>query len=146
LINVYVKTGTLKGNSVISLILTSQKYKWTKAFKVKKDLPQNSFTKSVVLDALGLLYAIKHIKDRYRKKKVVVYDDSSHIINALKQTEEGIFINKTKIEIVDNLRDSVGTFNDLSLKKFNEECEYKEELEHIFIECALDHIEIDEKD
>ena len=141
-----MKTGTLKGNSVVSLILTSQKYKWTKAFRVDKNLPDNSFTKSIVLDAVGLLYATKHIKDRYRKKKVIVHSDSSHISNALKTEENGEYVNKTKIEAVDNLRDSIGTFNDISLKVFKEDCEYKEELEHIFIECALDQIEIDEKE
>jgi len=44
------------------------------------------------------------------------------------------------------LRDIVGTFSNLKIKDFDENCECKEELEHIFIECALDNIEIDEKE
>lgn len=146
MINIYVKSGTLKGNSVVSLILKSQKYKWTKAFRIDENLPDNSFTKSITLDALGVLYALKHVRDRYKKKKIIVYNDSSHISTALKTTEDGEYINKTKINAVDYLRDFVGTFNNLSFENFSEKCEYKEELDHIFIECALDQIEIDEKD
>lgn len=146
MINIYIKAGTLKHNSVITIILKSQKYKWTKAFRVEKDLPDNSFTKSIALDALGTTYALKHIKDRYRKKKVVVYNDSSHILTALKTDKEGIYTNKTKITVIDNLRDVVGTFNNLVFEKFSDKCECQKELEHLFVECALDKIEIDEKD
>lgn len=149
MISIYVRAGTLKGNSVISVILKSQKYKWTKAFRINQNLPENSFTKSITLDALGVLYALKHVKDRYRKKKVIVYNDSIHITSALKTEGEGEdekYINKTKIQTINNLRDSVGTFNNLLFKNFTKKCEYKDELEHIFIECALDKIEIDEKD
>jgi len=146
LINIFLKTGSLKGNSVVSLILKSQKYKWTKTFRIEKNLPDNSFTKSITLDALGLLYALKHVKDRYRKKKVIVYGSSSHISTALKTTEDGEYVNNTKIQVVDNLRDSVGTFNNLNFSDFSDNCEFQEELEHLFIECALDKIEIDEKD
>lgn len=145
LIDIYVKTGTLKGNSVISLILKSQKFKWTKAHKVNKNLPDNSFTKSIFLDAMGVVYAAKHIKNKYKKKKVVLYNDSSHILNALK-TKNGEFINNTKFEIIRDVRNIIGTFNNIKVKKFNKKCEFKEELDHIFIECALDDIEIDEKE
>jgi hypothetical protein len=145
LINIYIKAGTIKGNSVISLILKSQKYKWTKTFRIEENLPKNSFTKSITLDALCMLYALRHVKDRYRKKKVLVYSDSSHLIGALKK-KNGEYTNKTKIGMIDNLRNYIGTFSNLHIKNFTKECEYKEELEHIFVECALDQIEIDEKD
>lgn len=135
----------MKGNPAISIILKSQKHKWTKAFLINKDLPTNSFTKSITLDALSLLYALKHIKDRYRKKKVSVYSDSAHIMAALKSMR-GKYINKTKIHTIECLRDAIGTFSNISINKFPKKCSYKEELEHIFIECALDKIEIDEKD
>jgi len=145
LINIYVKAGTLKGSSTVSIILKSQKYRWTKTFLINQNLPNNSFTKSVTLDALGMLFALKHIKNRYRKKKVVVYSDSGHIKSALKVKDDE-YINKTKIQVIENLRDTIGTFSNLSVQDFSEKCEYKEELEHMFIECALDKIEIDEKD
>ena len=128
------------------MILKSQKYQWTKAFRIERNLPDNSFTKSVTLDALSVLYALKHIKDRYRKKKVVIYSDSTHITSALKTNEEGKYTNKTKIHAIECLRDVAGTFSGMSVSEFQDKCNYKEELEHIFIECALDKIEIDEKD
>ena len=148
MINIYTKSGTLKGVSVISIILKSQKYKWTKAFRVDHKLPDNSFTKSIILDALSVLYALKHVRDRYRKKKVVVHNDSNRIALALKTNddEEGEYTNKTSIQIIEYLRDMSGTFSNLSLDEFSEKCEHKKELEHIFIECALDNIELDEKD
>jgi len=145
LIDIYIKTGTLKGNSVVTLILKSQKYKWTKAFKINKQLPDNAYTKSICLDTIGTIYAIKHLKNKYRKKKITIYNESSHISNALKM-EDGEFKNNTKFEIINNMRDLIGTFSDVEIKEFDEKCEFKEELEHIFIECALDDIEIDEKE
>lgn len=145
MINLYLKSGTLKGHSVITLILKSQKHKWTKAFKIKSDLPENSYTKSITLDAIGTLYGLRHIKEKYKKKKVTIYTDSSHVHLALK-TKGDKYINKTRIKSINNLRDFIGTFGNISIKKFFDKCEYKNELEHIFIECALDNIEIDEKD
>ena len=145
MINIYTKAGTLKGNSIISIILKSQKYRWVKAFRINQDLPKNSFTKSVTLDALGILYALKHIKDRYKKKKVILYSDSTHISSAL-NTKHGEYVNKTKIHAIECLRDVIGTFSNITVKNFSNKCEHKDELEHIFVECALDRIEIDEKD
>jgi hypothetical protein len=145
MITIFTKSGTLKGNSAVAIILKSQKHKWTKSVKVASMLPDNSFSKSIVLDAIAILHSLKHIKSKYKKKKVIVYNDSIHIMSALKK-EEDKFVNKTKLNAIEALRDTVGTFNNLEIKQFPKKCEYVEELNHLFIECALDKIEIDEKD
>ena len=67
------------------MILKSQKHKWTKAYQIKTPLPNNSFTRSIMVDSTGLMYALKHIKNKYKRKKVTIYTDSSHIHNSLKR-------------------------------------------------------------
>ena len=146
MISIYLKCGVLKKSPVICFILKSQKYQWTKANQIKTELPDNSFTRSITIDMMGLMYALKHVKNKYKRKKVSIYTDSSHIHSSLKRNENNEFINKTKIEIVDRLRNIMCAFSDVEIKNFNEQCKFKEELEHIFVECALDEIEIDEKE
>jgi ribonuclease HI len=145
MISIYMKCGTLEKSPAICFILKSQKYKWTKANKIKIKLPENSFTKSIAVDALGLIYALKHVKNKYKRKKVSIYTDSNHIHTSLERKNDK-FINNTKIEIVNRLRDVTCAFSDIDVRNFDENCEFKEELEHIFIECALDEIELNEKD
>ena len=144
MIEIYVKSGTIKGKSAISFILKSQKHKWIKAFCVNKNLPENSFTKSIALDSVAVICSLRHIKNKYKKKKVTVYSDSSHVLSALK-TKGDEYVNKTKISAIENLRDLTSTFHNISIKKLPDKCEHRDELEHIFIECALDDIELNEK-
>jgi O-succinylbenzoate synthase len=145
MISVYAKSGVLEETPVVSFILESQKHTWTKAHQVKYELPSNSFSRKVAMDAMGILYALKHIKRKYKKKKVTVYCDSAHVLTAL-QKKDGEYINKTSIDLVEKLRDHMDSFNNIESKPFIDECPKLEDLEHIFVECALDGIEIDEKD
>lgn len=145
MISIYTKSGSIQGKHAISFILKSQKHKWVKAHKYNKDLPENQFTRKIALDAISILYALKHVRDKYRKKKVIIHNDSEHIASAL-QKKNGVYVKKTNIEILDKLRDAAGSFSNLHIKEFSPKCEYHQELEHILTECALDEIEIDEKD
>lgn len=147
MINVYIKTGTTKGQSAIAIILESQKHKWTKSFKIDRNLPSDAFSRYIVLESIGALYALKHIKNKYKKKKVVLHTSSDHIISSLKKVNDKKYANKTKIDSINDLRDVVGGFNNIKLKKFNKSTkEQEDELEHLFLECAIDNIQIDEKE
>lgn len=140
MISIYLKSGVIKKQSAICMILKSQKFKWTKAYKIDdKFLPDNSYSKSIVIDSIAALYSLKHIKDKHRKKNIIIYTDSKNIHGFIK-------LKNSKIEAVDRVVDFKNSFNNVVIKKLNKKCEFKDELEHLFIECALDDIEVDEKE
>jgi len=145
LITIYTKSGSVQGNNAVTFILKSQKHRWTKAHKINCELPKNQFSKCIALDAINVSYALKHVRDKYRKKKVVVYNDSEHVASATKK-KNGEYEKNTNISAIEDLRDIIGSFNNVHVKKFPAGCKYHQELEHILIECALDSIEINEKD
>ena len=145
MIRIFVKAGTIQGHAALVFILDSQKHRWTKAHKITQDLPQNTFTKSILLESVGIMFALKHIKNKNKKKKIIIYIDSKFILSALEHKDDK-FTTKTSNLAVKRLRDVVGCFNDLQFENFIDDyAEFKQDLEHIFIECALDNIEIDEK-
>jgi ribonuclease HI len=141
MIEVYCKSGILDNKQrTISFIIKSSKYKWLRAMNVNNggNLTQNQ------LESIGLLFALNHIKSKYRKKKVVVYTDSYYLTNALAK-KNGEFINKTNVYATDGLRSFMGSFNNLKIKEFPED-EHRDELIHVYTECGLDNIELNEKD
>lgn len=147
MINIYIKASVIKGIPTIATIMESPKHRWVKSHKIKPEiLPDNNFARKLAIESLCALFSLKHVKNKWKKKKVIVYSCSDHLISSMKKDKNGDFKNKTRIKEIDMLRDTIGTFNNINFKKFSDKCESLQELEHILIECALDDIEVDDKD
>lgn len=136
---VFIKSGIVEKNPVISMIMKYQKHRWLKTHLIKEDM-----TKSKI-EAVGLLYALRHIKPKYHKKKIKVYTDSHYLKEAL-QKKKGKYKNKTSVAVMESLRDYVDGFPNITLHNFPDGCEDCEELMHVYLECGLDGIELDEKE
>ena len=138
MIEIYAKSGILKKTPVVSIILSSSKYRWVKSFQWKEEV-----TKPFI-EAIGLYYALKHIKSKFMKKDITVYVDSPYLMNALEKKDDK-YVNNTKLEAMERLRNKIDSFHNITISEMPDN-ESAEELDHIYLECALDGIEIDEKD
>jgi ribonuclease HI len=139
MIDIYIKSGLVSDKPVIAFILKSRKYRWLKTCLVKQKLTKKQ------IESMGVIYALKHIKPKYYKKKIKLYLDSQYLMTMLAMNGRQYKVNNSSVLITKDLRDFMMRFNNLKIDKMNE-CEDVEELIHVYKECGLDDIELNEKE
>ena len=133
-IEVYTKSGIINDQPVSAFILKSHRHKWLKTQKFDTHVTKKQ------ADSLGLIWALKHIKTKHKKKKIIIYTDSEYMTEFLSDLNKSSSVNSTK-----SLRDCLSEFVEWEVKPFPLN-ELSEELNHIYQECGLDGIELEEKE
>jgi len=113
MIDIYIKSGILYAGKrgqkqpkyVISTILNASRFRILKALQIDKKITKPQ------LEILGIIYALKHVRDKFRKKNIRVFMDSvflHHIVIIDEKTQR--FKSRTKLEIARILRDILKRF------------------------------------
>ena len=148
---VYVKSGVVERKdgrkkvkrNVVAIILQATRYRRLKTLH----LPE--MTKPQ-LAAVALTFALNHIKPKFRKKRIKIFTDSAFLHQVTKQDRKGNYVVGSRLEPVLVLRDTLDRFPDTKLylpakdKKKKWKDENWEELMHVYQECGLDDIILDE--
>jgi len=153
MIAVYVKAGVFERKDgrkkvkrhAVAIILQATRYRRLKTLHFPEmTKPQ--------LDAVALTFALNHIKQKFRKKRIKIFSDSAFIHQTTKQDRQGNYVTGSGLEPVLVLRDTLDRFTDAKIvmptkdKKKKWKDENWEELLHVYQECGLDDIILDEEE
>jgi ribonuclease HI len=145
MIDIYVKSGVIfndthkKHKNVMAFIWISSRFKWLKALQVNYDISRFQ------LEASGLTHALHHIKDKFRKKPIRIHTDSCFIHQTLERSKNG-FKRRSKLEAVEILRFTFSRFPHIKVIRPHNNDPHWQELVHVYQECGLDDIILDEKE
>lgn len=140
MIELYVKSGLIRKKPVIAFILKAPKHRWLKTKVLEDNLTKKQ------LESMGCLIALSHIKRKHYKDNATIYTDSTYLLDILDMDADGNFIRQnTSVDITKHLRYLIKDMGRIQIMQMpdDEDCE---ELHHVYQECGLDHIELEEKD
>ena len=140
MIHLYVQAGLVTKKPVVAFILKSPKYTWLKTKLLKHKLTKKQ------TECLGALMALKHIAPKFRKNAMILVLTSPYLLKMLEQDKDRCYVHeRSSVQAMNVLRDALLSYPSLMIQTMEDD-KYKEELMHVYTECGLDNIELDEKD
>ena len=138
MIEIYLQSGFVTKKPIVALILQSSRYRWLKAEQINQHVTNKQ------LDSLAAIYALNHVRNKHRKKKVILYTNSEYLHQFLVKEGKEYKTALTSVKATANLRDIIDTFLDIKVAKLIQN-DNTEELIHVYKECGLDDIILNEK-
>lgn len=138
MIKIYIKAGIVSDKSVLAVVLKSQKHRW-----LKTSILPNMTKKQI--ESFSIICALSHMGKKHRKKKITIYMDSDYITSMIHKDKCGNYTKNTSVYMTKLMRDIMDEYGSLSISPTPNNDDM-EELVHVYKECGLDGIELDEKD
>lgn len=141
MIEIYVKSKVIYHKPVVAMILKSNRTRWLKT----KILDVGGCKKEMA--SLGVIIALKHIIDKFRRKPIAVYVDSKYLLEMMSRNPNGEYKHKnSSVKMTKLLRSVIDReFPKLDFRAMPNNDDYKE-LQQVYVECGADGIELDEKE
>ena len=140
MINIYIKSGLIRKQPIVAFILQHDKYRWLKTNIIHYKLTLKE------IESLSILIALKHIQDKYICKPINIYVDSEYLLSMLKRDNNNEYIQlNSSVNISKHLREIILDLN-VNIYSIDHTSDNYQELNHVYQECGLDHIELNEKE
>ena len=146
MIDIYIKSGFVyagkKGRKsckkVIALTIASSRFKRSKTLQINDDITRFK------LEATAVIFALGHIKDKFRKKDIRIHTDSHFLIQmAQRDAKSGEFVCRTKLQAIEWMRDTIMRYPNLRIVKLNHEHPLWTQTAKMYDDCGFDDIMTD---